>query len=557
MSRPAMALAGLLFLAACGPASDFFEKVNWDKTPNEAKKIIAYPGVVVSDEPQAALVGREILDLGGSAADAAAAVYFALSVTLPSQAGLGGGGVCVVWNSWNGKAEALDFIARRPAAASAAGADRPSAVPGNALGFEVLQKKYGQLRWSQVVAPAEALARFGIKVSRALAQDISKVGDAMMADTETRRIFARPGRSGQVIGEGDKLVQEDLADVLGSLRRQGAEALYTGGLAEKITTAVKAAGGTIELSDLGRYKARWRKTIRVRQQTALDQRFVTLHFAPPPAVAGAVAADAVSMISGFYKNGGRGGTPKPADERHIFTEATMRAFADRDGWFDPANPDAAPPPDLGTQARAKRLMKGFRVGVHTPAADLNPPPVDRPENPAATGFVTVDRSGSAVACSLTMNNLFGTGRVAPGTGIIPAAAPDLAGRGPQSLIPVVAVDPKYKDLYFAAAASGGVTAPTAMTRVITKILLDRRTLEEALSAKRLHQDGAPDLIYHEQGFDPAALADLVKRGHRIAATGKIGRVNAVSCSGGLPFKPATCAAAADPRGFGLAVTAGE
>ncbi len=550
-------MAGLLFLAACGPVSDFFEKAGFDKQPDIAKKITTYPGVVVSDEPQAALVGRKILDIGGTAADAAA-VYFALSVTLPSQAGLGGGGVCVVWNSWNGKAEALDFIARRPAsliASIAAAADRPSAVPGNALGFEALQKKYGQLRWSQVVAPAEAMARFGVKISRALARDISPVGDALMADAATRLIFSKPGRPGQVAGEGDKLVQEDLADVLAGVRRQGAAALYTGRLAEKITTAVKAAGGTLELSDLGRYRPRWRKTIRVEQQTALDQQFVTLHFAPPPAVAGAVAADAVSMISGFYKNGGREGTPGPAAERHIFSEATMRAFADRDGWFDPANPDAAPPPGLGTKARAKRLMKGFKVGVHTPAANLNPPPTARPENPAATGFVTVDRSGSAVACSLTMNSLFGTGRVAPGTGIIPAAAPDRAGRGPQSLIPVLAVDPEYKDLYFAAAASGGVVAPTAMTKVITDIFLDGRTLEEALGAKRLHQSGAPDLIYHERGFDPAALADLVKRGHRVAATRSLGRVNAVACPGGLPFKPASCAAAADPRGFGLAVTA--
>ncbi len=551
-----MVLAGLLFLAACGPASDFFEKAGFDKQPDIAKKITTYPGVVVSDEPQAALVGRKILEIGGTAADAAAAVYFALSVTLPSQAGLGGGGVCVVWNSWNGKAEALDFIARRPLSVSAAAADRPSAVPGNALGFEVLQRKYGRLRWSQVVAPAEAMSRFGIKVSRTLARDFALVGDALMAEPETRRIFASPDRPGQVAGEGDKLVQEDLADILGGIRRQGAAALYKGKLAEKITTAVKAAGGTLELSDLGSYRPRWRKTISVEQQTALDQQFVTLHFAPPPAVAGAVAADAVSMISGFYKKGGRQGAPKPADERHIFTEATMRAFADRDGWFDPANPAAtAPPPDLGAPARAKRLMKGFRVGVHTPAASLNPPPVARPENPAATGFVTVDRSGSAVACSLTMNNLFGTGRVAPGPGIIPAAAPDLAGRGPQSLVPVVAVDPKYKDLYFAAAASGGVAAPTAMTKVITDIFLDGRTLEEALDAKRLHQDGAPDLIYHEQGFSPEAIADLVKRGHRVAATGSLGLVNAVACSGGLPFKPASCAAAADPRGFGLAVTA--
>ncbi|MEE9250468.1 MAG: gamma-glutamyltransferase, partial [Alphaproteobacteria bacterium] len=192
-------------------------------------------GGVAADEPRAVLVARDVLSAGGTATDAAVALYFALSVTLPSAASLGGGGICVVFDRKSDRVEALDFTARAPAGRRTG---RPSAVPGNPRGMFALHAKYGRLRWAQLVAPAEKLARFGSSVSRALAWHLSAAGP-LLADRESRRVFARS--DGTPLREGDIIEQLDLAVVLSLLRRSPGQ-FYSGPFARQLVKAVRRAG---------------------------------------------------------------------------------------------------------------------------------------------------------------------------------------------------------------------------------------------------------------------------------------------------------------------------
>ncbi len=514
-----------------------------DVEKEKAKELDFFPGGVAADEPLAARVGRDLLMAGGTAADAAAGVYFALSVTLPSSASLGGGGSCVVWNYWNGKIEAIDFTSRPPAALAPTAA-RPSAVPGNVRGFASIHSRYGRLRWGQIVAPAESMARFGIRVSRAFDADLKSVEAALLAESETRRIFANGDGKG-LVGEGDKLVQMDLAETLSRIRRFGPDGFYRGESAAKMAAAFTAAGGTLTEEDLAGYRSQWRKTIEVPYGP------LTLHFAPPPAAAGALEAQMWSMLT----DGDAYKSADPKQRNHLFAEVSLRAFADRGRWMRDDGSSAVPPASIVSKERTAALMRSYSARNHAPAAGLKPAPVKRLENPAAASFVVIDGAGSAVACALTQNNLFGTGRVAPGTGVFPAALPGRAGRGPVSLGPMIAVDHQYKDFYFAIAASGGATAPTAITGVMAKALIEKQKLADAMAAKRLHQGGGPDLLFYEQGFDENALKDMSLRRHALAATKILGKVNAASCTSGLPFQPQTCSLESDPRGYGLSIVA--
>ena len=496
----------------------------------------SYFGGAAADEPHAALVARDVLAAGGTAADAAVALYFTLAVTYPSTASLGGGGLCLVYKpdeDDGDTAEVIEFYALTASTGSAQ-AQRPNAVPGTVRGMYALQARYGRLAWSRLLAPAEAYARFGHQVSRALARDIRLAGLSLFADPEMRRIFLH--RDGSPISEGQRVQQLELGSVLSQLRIKGAGDFYVGNVAKTLSGQAAQAGGALTIEELRAFRPSWRKTVTI------PFGHHTLHTAPPPAAGGLTAA---AMFHLLAENDSY--LDAPNDERaHLFAEVSKRAFADRQVWMGVENAVAL------DSSRLQSGLESYRSNQATAPDTLSPPPVRRLENPAATSFVTVDRLGLTVSCAVTMNNLFGTGRVVPGTGILLAAAPAASGNAAVSLSPIVLVNHNTSQMFFAAGSVGGASAPSALASVMRRALLEEMPLRDALNAPRLHHGGMPDIVLTEPGLETVERENLGRRGHRLAEIPEIGRVNAVHCPGGAPRSPETCVFASDRRGFGLA-----
>ncbi len=361
-------------------------------------------GYAVADEPEAALVGRQILNLGGNAADAAAAEGFALAVTLPSRAGLGGGGACVMRMPDAQTAVTLTFP---PGAPAAGGGARPAAVPALVRGLLALQARYGNLPFPAVIVPAERLAS-GTPVSPALADDLRVVGPALLADPAAAAVFGGPGG---VLQAGAMLSQPDLATALEAVRTQGVEGFYAGSFAGQFIQAANLAGGNFSPADFS------------------------------------------------------GSLP-------VFGQ-----------------------PDMSNQGG-------------TEIATLPVPPPGTRTLPASAGFAALDKNGGVVVCAVTMNNLFGTGRVAAGTGVLLAASPRVAAT------PVLATGIAFNGEKFRAAVAGTGQAGAA-------------------------------------GAVTAGLANaLANISTPVPAPG---RADTISCPAGVPGGEASCTASADPRGNGLAV----
>ena len=367
-------------------------------------------GAVAADESRAALTARDVLSGGGNAADAAVALGFTLAVTLPSRASLAGGGACLVYRPGRGAPQAVLFT---PAAASApaAGADRPAAVPMLVAGLGELHARYGQQPLANLLIPAEQLARFGVPVSRALAHDLQVVGMPLLGDPAARAVFA-PG--GSAVSEGASIAQADLGSTLAQIRDAGVADFYRGALARRLQQAAAGAGAGFSFDDLARASA------RIGPPIALADGRNTVAFLPPPADGGLAAAAAFRVLQGD-----RGALPA-AQARAIAVVARWRA-----GGGDPT----------------------ALVTADVPAGSL-------PALPASTSFVTLDRRGMAVACALTMDNLFGTGRIAPGTGILLAASP--AAVPAPLLSAAIAWSPSRPGFRAAAGGSGQEGAPVAV-----------------------------------------------------------------------------------------------
>jgi gamma-glutamyltranspeptidase/glutathione hydrolase len=502
---------------------------------------LVFFGVAAGDEPIAVQAAEEVLKYGGTAADAAVALSLTLTVTMPSMASLGSGGVCMVHDPSGKETEVIDFIA--PPGTSVTGADRPSAVPTLLRGLAALHARYGRQDIRGLLAGAEKLARFGYTVSRATARDFGLAAKPLFNDPSAKAIFGGP--NGAPPAEGTRLVQGDLANVYGALRTEGIAGFYKGDLASRLVDAVKAAGGTLTLDDLRNYLPEWRKAATVPYQD------LVLAFAPPPAGAGVSDALIWNMLASGdrYRN-------ETADGRaHLLAEASKRAFAARAQWLF-AQSGTSPEP-FASAAVADRLMANYDPRRATPAASLDPPPVAVAENPSGTGFVVVDVVGQAVACTLTNYGFFGTGRIAPGTGILLAAAPGKGDRNALSLGPAIAYETEYRSFRFAAAGSGGAAATTATAAILAESLLAEFQLAVSVERPRIHQGGLPDVVLAEEAVPKEIVDGLRSRGHEVATVPSLGRINAAECPLGLDAvsEEVACFVYSDRRGYGIAAEA--
>ena len=478
----AVALAVLLPLAACGGSgsvdptrlglSGVSAFVGGSSGPQAGQEgfVRGFLGGVAAEEPRAALVARNVLSAGGTAVDAAVAAGFTLAVTLPSRAGLGGGGACLVFDPRRGEVEAVLFP---PGARQSvpAGADRPAAVPMLARGLFALHTRGGRRPFEELVVPAEQAARLGVEVSRAFATDLAAVSGPLFADPWSATAFGGP--NGQPLATGERLAQPDLAATLATLRTAGVGDLHQGGLARRLEeTAVPAGGG-----------------LTVEEMRASVPRVV------PPVQISAGSNDTASFLP---MDGGVG---------------AAAAFA-------AVNAGAAP---AQAAARGAAVAEAFRARGGDPAqlVAASVPLASPGPLPASAGLVVADREGMAVSCAFTMNNLFGTGRIAPGTGVLLAAAPGIGSVVAPLLSAGLVHNVNVRAFRAGAAGSGQEMAPAAAGITLAGML---------------------------RGQDASAA---------VASVPDPGRAVAVGCTGYLPSSGDTCSAAADPRGGGLALGTGR
>jgi gamma-glutamyltranspeptidase/glutathione hydrolase len=496
------------------------------------------PGAAIaSGHALATDAGMEILREGGNAFDAAVAVSSTLSVVEPISSGLGGGGFFLLHDAKRGRDTFLDARETSPASATpdkfldANGALDPdraqngpwsAGIPGLPAALVELAGKYGRLPLSKTLAPAIRLAREGFPVYPRLEKGYASRRAVMERYPGTRAVFLADGTPPVT---GRILKQPDLARTLELLAAKGRDGFYKGEVALKLIDGVNAEGGHWTADELSSY------TIKERAPLRLRYRGWDITTAPPPSSGGIALAEMLQVLQGWDLRS------LDAPHRvHIVTEAMRRAFRDRTIWL--GDPDFVKMP-------VARLMSadyaaGLRATIHpdkaTPSALLpgQPAPLEDDET---THFAIIDADGNRVSATQTVNLLYGSGLVAPGTGVLlndemddfalkpgtpnafgvmgfAANAPKAGKRMLSSMTPTFM---ESKDKVIAIGAPGG-------SRIITEVLIGILGYDDGLSAQqvaalpRYHHQWMPDVISAEAGaLTPDTIAALQAMGHTVNA----------------------------------------
>ncbi|WP_425600245.1 gamma-glutamyltransferase [Lysobacter arenosi] len=496
------------------------------------------PGVAIASAHALATdAGMEMIRAGGNAFDAAVAVSATLAVVEPISSGIGGGGFFLLHDAKSGKDVFVD--ARETAVAASTPAaylddkgelnrDRATngpwsaGIPGLPAALVHVSGKYGRLPLKTTLAPAIRIAREGFEVYPRLERGYGSRREVMERYRGTREVFLADGSP---LKAGEILKQPDLARTLELLADKGFDGFYHGEVAAKLLAAVKEEGGQWRADELAGYR------VKEREPLHFQYRDWTVTTAPPPSSGGVALAEMLQMLSGWDLS-----KLDQAHRTHLITEAMRRAFRDRTIYL--GDPDFVKMPLA--RLTSVDYAAGLRATIHPEKAtpsDLLPGQPAPLEDDETTHFSIIDAAGNRVSTTQTVNLLYGSGMVAPGTGVLlnnemddfalrpgtpnafgvmgfAANAPAAGKRMLSSMTPSFI---ESKDKLAVIGAPGG-------SRIITEVLLGILGYDAGLGAQevaalpRIHHQWMPDVISAEKGtLDAQTVTALEAMGHKVNA----------------------------------------
>lgn len=472
--------------------------------------------MVVSSHYLGSEVGRDVLQKGGNAVDAAIATAFALAVTLPAAGNIGGGGF-LVYHGADGEVTSFNFREKAPLTATETmflgddGEIRDNSnhegalsvgVPGTVAGLALAHERLGSMPWKDLVEPAVRLARDGFPSTWVMQNFLEFISERVDEYPSTARAFLKDGRVPYEPGEIWK--QPDLARTLQRIQKDGRDGFYAGRTAELVEAYMEANGGLITREDLAAYEAVEQPVIHG------TYRGYDIYSMAPPSSGGVVLVEMLNILEGF--NLAAFGH-NSALYLHVLTEAMRRAYADRaEHLGDPDFNPLMPVERLTSKAYADALREDIDLysASDSDSSRFNAAYLESEET---THFSVVDAQGNAVSMTYTLEYGYGSKMVVEGAGFllnnemgdfnpIPGrtTTSGLIGTPPNLVAPekrmlssmtptIVARDGRPVLLI---GTPGGRTIINTVLQVILNVVDHGMDVGQAIEAGRIHHQWLPD-----------------------------------------------------------------
>ncbi|KAI0852133.1 gamma-glutamyltranspeptidase [Daldinia vernicosa] len=503
-------------------------------------------GAVASESKICSQIGIDLLDQGGNAIDAFVGTQLCVGVIGMYHSGIGGGGFSLVRDS-NGDYTVIDYRESAPNSAfedmyqgnvmGSVHGGLSVGVPGELRGLEYAHKKFGLLPWKSVVQPAASVARRGFPVSEDLVRymefGLETTGwNFLVEDPSWAQDFAP---NGVMVKLGDIMTRERYARTLEQIAEHGADAFYTGPMAEATIKHIQKYNGTMTLEDLSNYEA------IIREPISITYRGFKLFSSGVPS-SGAVCLSTLKTMEGYDASDV---VTDPNVTLHRFDESMRFAYGAHQALGDPAFVHGMPRLEeaMLDDAHAESIRRRIRDDKTQPIENYDPPRIYVPESHGTSHISTADSSGAAVSSTTTVNLLFGSLLMVPETGVvlndemndfsIPGVrnefgyAPSPAnyirpGKRPlSSITPVIAewLDASASTaiplLAAVVGAAGGSRIISSTTQVLWHMLERGLSVNHAVAVPRFHDQLMPNQVAFEYTFDNTTVAGMLEKGHNV------------------------------------------
>lgn len=511
--------------------------------------VIAQRQMVVAAEPRAAEAGLEILRQGGSAADAAIATELVLGLVEPQSSGLGGGAFLVYWDAQSRSLATFDGRETAPAAAkpdrfirdgkpmafeTAVRSGLSVGVPGLMRTLEAVHKRYGKLPWATLFAPAIKLAEEGFQISPRLAVLLNESKADNFSAGARAYFFDENDRPRAA---GDVRTNSAYAETLRAIAEKGADAFYSGPIADAIVKAVGKASsipGDMTTADLSGYVA------KERDPVCVNYRARKVCGMGPPSSGGITVGTVLKLIEPFPQVQGAAALMS-APALHIIAEAEKLAFADRNRYI--ADPDHVSIPsglmdDTYLAERRKLINPEKAMDKAEPGL---PPGLAKKtfgkdftnEVPGTTQISIVDADGNALSMTATIESAFGSHLWAAGfllnnqltdfsfipvdaTGALVANAVAGGKRPRSSMAPTIVLDSQGTP-EIVTGSPGGSQIILYVVKTLVGILDWGLNAQQAAALPNFGSQGGPFIIEYSPYYVWPAF-DLTSYGHVIGNT---------------------------------------
>ncbi|MFE7629188.1 gamma-glutamyltransferase [Kocuria sp. NPDC057446] len=487
-------------------------------------------GAVSSVDPLASQVGIDVLERGGTAADAAVAAAAALGVTEPYSAGIGGGGFFVHHSAETGEVRTIDGRETAPATfteeefldedgealdfATVVSSGKSVGVPGTLATWETAAEEFGTMDLHDLLRPAERIAARGFVVDENFQEQTAQNAERFRTFPETAELFLPGGEAPEV---GTVFRNPDLARTYHSIRHEGTGAFYDGPIGAAVVDAsrrpatvegTEVLAGELTLADLQAYEA------LLKEPTHTEYRGLDVYGMGLPSSGGITVAETLNLLEAYDERTGTGLAEVPdAQYLHRFAEATATAFADRNRWI--GDVEGVPVEQLTSQEFADERACLFDPGT----AQERPIPFGEPDGeyaecgapgarqPEPAGGVSTthlnvaDRWGNVVSYTLTIEQTGGSGITVPEHGFLlnneltdfnftPVTEgvpdPNLPGPGKRprsSMSPTIVL--RDGEPWMSVGSPGGATIITTVAQILTGHIDRDLALVDAVAAPRL------------------------------------------------------------------------